>query len=186
MGLYSNMEVNFNVFLQHSFRRRGWSQFTQFWRSWEVGQCWKVMPGIHQLLPGKIPCTGSGSMATLWITLLTFLSQRMWKTPRSGSLMWVKVALKSYRMMFWLRVYMNNSRVLVFMLTYTQLDQPALGLSREYLMKGPQEPEVQAYAKYQVCSSFHIPCVCYSCECIQFGLHLSFVILLTGTCVKHV
>ena len=32
----------------------------------------------------------------------------------------------------------------------SQLDQPALGLSREYLMKGPQEPEVQAYAKYQV------------------------------------
>jgi len=30
------------------------------------------------------------------------------------------------------------------------LDQPALGLSREYLMKGPSEPEVQAYAKYQV------------------------------------
>ena len=55
-------------------------------------------------------------------------------------------------LMLLLRVYMNNSRVLVLMCL--QLDQPALGLSREYLMKGPQEPEVQAYAKYQVCYSF--------------------------------
>ena len=44
-----------------------------------------------------------------------------------------------------------------------QLSQPDLDLSREYLLREPQEPEVKAYAKYQVGSSYYFTQLFFLC-----------------------